>query len=200
LVKAERALPGWPAMLAAVAGVAALAALFTFVPWMHAHGLYLRDAVRIEGQWWRLFTAMWVHLDTRHYLSDVAATAGLMLLAGREARVRESLTVLVICGLAAQLALLAMPAVGWYGGLSGAHGLALWTALRLLQAPGWSRLIGVVTCVIVLGKVWLEQSWLAAVVFDPSWGFGVVRGARGGRRGGVGLLVAAGMVGGAREA
>ncbi|GMG89436.1 hypothetical protein Cmtc_06560 [Cupriavidus sp. TKC] len=177
-MKAERALPGWPAMLAAVAGVAALAALFTFVPWMHAHGLYLRDAVRTEGQWWRLVTAMWVHLDTRHYLSDVAATAGLMLLAGREARVRESLTVLVVCGLAAQLALLAMPAVGWYGGLSGAtHGLALWTALRLLQAPGWSRLIGVVTCVIVLGKVWLEQSWLAAVVFDPSWGFGVVRGA-----------------------
>jgi hypothetical protein len=129
-------------MLAAVAGVAALAALFTFVPWMHAHGLYLRDAVRIEGQWWRLFTAMWVHLDTRHYLSDVAATAGLMLLAGREARVRESLTVLVICGLAAQLALLAMPAVGWYGGLSGAaracamDGVAAAAGTRLV-APDW---------------------------------------------------------------
>ena len=165
-------------MLAAAAGVAGLAALFTFVPWLHAHGLYLRDAVRIDGQWWRLATAMWVHLDARHYLSDVAATAGLMLLAGRVARVRESLAVLVVCGWAVQLALLAMPEVGWYGGLSGAtHGLALWAALRLLPTPGWSRLIGVVTCVIVLGKVWIEQSWLAAVVFDPSWGFGVVRGA-----------------------
>ncbi|WP_137928029.1 rhombosortase, partial [Cupriavidus sp. 2SB] len=165
-------------MLATTASVAALAAAFTFVPWLHAHGLYLRDAVRIDGQWWRIVTAMWVHLGWQHYLSDVAATVGLLLLAGRVARVREMLAVLVICGLIAQVALLRMPAVGWYGGLSGAtHGLALWVALKLLQDPGWSRVIGVVTCVIVLGKVWLEQSWLAAIVFDPSWGFGVVRGA-----------------------
>lgn len=171
-------LPGWPAMLATVAGVAALAALFTFVPWWHAHGLYVRDAVRLDGQWWRVVTAMWVHLGWRHYLVDVAATAGLLMLAGRVARVREMLLVLVVCGLAVQVALLRMPEIGWYGGLSGAaHGLALWAGLRLLQAPGWSRLIGVVTCVIVLGKVWVEQSWLAAIVFDPSWGFGVVRGA-----------------------
>jgi rhomboid family GlyGly-CTERM serine protease len=171
-------LPGWPAMLATVAGVAALAALFTFVPWLHAHGLYLRDAVRIDGQCWRIVTAMWVHLDDKHYIADVAATSGLLLLAGRIARVRAMLTVLVISGLAVQVALLRLPAIGWYGGLSGAaHGLALWTALRLLQAPGVSRLIGVVTCVIVLGKVWLEQSWLAALVFDPQWGFGVVRAA-----------------------
>lgn len=171
-------LPGWPAMLATVAGMAAVAALFSFVPWMHAHGLYVRDAVRLDHQWWRLVTAMWVHLGWQHYLADVAATAGLLLLAGRVTRVREMVTVLLICGVAAQVALLRMPAVGWYGGLSGAaHGLALWTALRLLPVPGWSRLIGVVTCVIVLGKVWIEQSWLAAIVFDPSWGFGVVRGA-----------------------
>ncbi|MBV8273192.1 MAG: rhombosortase [Cupriavidus sp.] len=165
-------------MLATVAGVAALAAAFTFVPWLHAHGLYLRDAVRIDGQWWRLATAMWVHLDVRHYLSDVAATAGLLLLAGRVARVREMLAVLVICGWVVQVALVRMPEVGWYGGLSGAtHGLAMWAALRLLQASGWSRLIGLVTCVIVLVKVWVEQSWLAAVIFDPSWGFDVVRSA-----------------------
>ncbi len=165
-------------MLATVAGVAMLAALFTFLPWWHAHGLYLRDAVRLDGQWWRLATAMWVHLGWKHYLSDVAATVGLLLLAGRVARIREMLAVLVLCGLAVQVALLRMPAIGWYGGLSGAtHGLALWAALRLLQAPGWSRLIGVVTCAIVLGKVWIEQSWLAAIVFDPSWGFGVARGA-----------------------
>lgn len=165
-------------MLATVAGVAALAALFTFMPWLHAHGLYLRDAVRIDGQWWRIVTAMWVHLDVKHYIADVAATSGLLLLAGRIARVRAMLAVLVISGLAVQVALLRLPAIGWYGGLSGAaHGLALWAALRLLQAPGVSRLIGVVTCVIVLGKVWLEQSWLAAIVFDPQWGFGVVRAA-----------------------
>lgn len=165
-------------MLATVAGVAALAALFTFVPWCYAHGLYVRDAVLRDGQWWRVATAMWVHLDWQHYLADIGATAGLLLLAGRVVSIREMLAVLMVCGLVVQAVLLRMPAIGWYGGLSGAtHGLALWVALRLLQANGWSRVIGVVTCVIVLGKVWIEQSWLAAIVLDPSWGFGVVRGA-----------------------
>lgn len=168
----------WPAMLATIAAVAALAAFFTFVPWLHAHGLYVRDAVRFDHQWWRLVTAMWAHLDWRHWLGDVAAASGLLLLAGRETRPRAMLTVLVICGITVQIALLRLPAIGWYGGLSGAlHGLALWTGLRLLPAPGLSRLIGVVTCVAVLAKVWIEQSWLAAIVFDPSWGFGVVRAA-----------------------
>nr|WP_130391233.1 rhombosortase [Cupriavidus agavae] len=165
-------------MLAASAAVAALAAAFTFVPWLHAHGMYLRHGVRFEGEWWRVLTSMWVHLGWKHYLADVAATVGLLLLAGRVARIREMLAVLVICGLVAQVALLRMPAVGWYGGLSGAaHGLALWTALRLLQEAGWPRVIGVVIAVVVLGKVWTEQSWLAALVFDPSWGFNVARGA-----------------------
>lgn len=165
-------------MLATIAGVAGLAALFTFVPWLYAHGLYLRDAVRLDGQWWRVATAMWVHLDWRHYLADMAAAAGLLLLAGRATRIREMLAILVISGLAVQLALLNIPSVGWYGGLSGAlHGLALWAGLRLLQAPGFSRVIGVITCVVVIGKVWTEQSWLAALVFDPSWGFGIVRAA-----------------------
>ncbi|MBR7540169.1 hypothetical protein KC221_28705, partial [Mycobacterium tuberculosis] len=79
---------------------------FTFMPWLHAHGLYLRDAVRIDGQWWRIVTAMWVHLDGKHYIADVAATSGLLLLAGRIARVRAMLAVLVISGLAVQVALL----------------------------------------------------------------------------------------------
>lgn len=165
-------------MLATVAGVAAIAALFTFVPWLHAHGLYVRDAVRLDHQWWRVVTAMWVHLDWRHYLADIAAAAGLLLLAGRATRVREMLAVLIVCGLAVQVALLQIPSIRWYGGLSGAlHGLALWTGLRLLPLPGLSRVIGVVTCLVVLGKIWIEQSWLAALVFDVSWGFSVVRAA-----------------------
>jgi len=165
-------------MMATVAGVAVLSALFTFVPWLHAHGLYMRDAVRVDGQWWRIVTAMWVHLSGKHWLVDVAAATGLLLLTGREARPRDMLAVLVICGVVAQIAMLRIASIGWYGGLSGAlHGLALWGGLRLLQAPGLSRVIGVVMCVAVLVKVWTEQSWLAAIVFDPSWNFGIVRAA-----------------------
>lgn len=169
---------GTGAMVLTVATVATLSALFTFVPWLHAHGLYLRDAVRVDGQWWRVVTAMWVHLGWKHWLTDVAACGGLLLLIAREARPRELLAVLAICGIATQVAMLQMVSVGWYGGLSGAlHGLALWGGLRLLQAPGLSRVIGVVMCVAVLVKVWAEQSWLAAIVFDPAWNFGVVRAA-----------------------
>ncbi len=169
---------GWAGVLAAVAGVGALAALFTFVPWLHAHGIYLRGAVRDDGQWWRLLTAMWAHLDWRHWLADVGAATGLLLLIGRECRVRAMLLVLVVSGVTVQVALLRMPGIDWYGGLSGAlHGLALWGALRLLRGEGWSRAAGVALSVGVLVKLWLEQSWLSPVVFDPSWGFGVVRAA-----------------------
>ncbi|WP_420992910.1 rhombosortase [Cupriavidus sp. 30B13] len=172
-------MPAMPGIVAALAATAALGAAFTFVPWLHAHGLYLRDAVLghgAAGQWWRLFTAMWVHLGWRHWLADLLAAAGLLLLVGREARGGAMFAVLLACGVAVQLALCRVPAVGWYGGLSGAlHGLALWGGLRLLRGDGWSRGIGVLLCLGVLVKTWLEQSWLAPVVFDAQWGFGVVR-------------------------
>jgi rhomboid family GlyGly-CTERM serine protease len=166
---------------AAVGAVALLSALFTFVPWLHAHGLYLRDAVMghgWSGQWWRLLTAMWVHLNAGHWLADVLAAAGLLLLIARETRSGAMLVALLVLGVAVQLTLLFVPSVHWYGGLSGAlHGLALWGGLRLMHGEAGSRQIGVVLTIGGLVKVWLEQSWLAAVVFDPDWGFGVVRGA-----------------------
>ncbi len=146
-------------MLAAIAAVWLLSALMSFVPWLHAHGLYLRDAVRANGEWWRLVTAMWVHLDWRHWLADACAATGLLLLAGRAARVQAAMLVLVACGIAVQVALLRMPAIGWYGGLSGAlHGLALWAALGLLRVQGLPRMAGVLLSLGVIVKVWLEQS------------------------------------------
>ncbi|WP_354686094.1 rhombosortase [Cupriavidus necator] len=180
---AGRPLPAgaaWPGLLGAIALVWALSAWFTFVPWWHAHGLYLRDAVRLEGQWWRLASAMWVHLGWIHWLADALAAAGLMFAAGRVARARAMLLVLLACGIAVQVALLRVPPIAWYGGLSGAlHGLAVWGGLALLRAPGRSRALGVLLCLGVLVKVWLEQSWLAPVVFEPALGFGVVRAAHG---------------------
>lgn len=165
----------------ACAGVAALSAAFSFVPWLHAVGLYQRDAVR-AGQWWRLVTAMWVHLDAWHWLADGMAAVGLILLLARALRPQAIIGVLVACGVLVQMVLLNQPAVQWYGGLSGAlHGLAAWGGLRLLQPAaeagedGLSRWIGVALCVGVLVKVWLEQSWLSPIVYDPHWGFGVVR-------------------------
>lgn len=166
---------------AAIGAVVLLSSLFTFVPWLHAHGLYLRDAVTGHGgsgQWWRLLTAMWVHVNAAHWLADMLAAAGLLLLVGRETRPAAMVAAMVVLGVAVQVCLLFVPSVHWYGGLSGAlHGLALWGGLRLMHGDAGSRPIGVVLTIGGLVKVWLEQSWLAPVVFDPDWGFGVVRGA-----------------------
>lgn len=165
----------------ACGGVAVLSAVFSFVPWLHAVGLYQRDAVR-AGQWWRIVTAMWVHLDAWHWLADAMAAAGLILLLARVLRPQRIVGALIACGVLVQMALLPQPAVQWYGGLSGAlHGLAAWGGLRMLRPPTeagddrLSRWIGVMLCVGVLVKVWLEQSWLSPIAFDPRWGFGVVR-------------------------
>lgn len=164
----------------ACVGVALLSAAFSFVPWLHAVGLYQRDAVR-AGQWWRIVTAMWVHLDVWHWLADAMAGAGLILLLVRVLQPPRIVGALLTCGVLVQLALLTQPAVQWYGGLSGAlHGLAAWGGLRLLKPAAEaeddriSRWIGVALCVGVLVKVWLEQSWLSPIAFDPHWGFGVV--------------------------
>jgi len=165
----------------ACAGVTALSAAFSFVPWLHAVGLYQRAPVR-AGQWWRIVTAMWVHLDAWHWLADAMAAAGLILLLARVLRPQAIVGALVVCGVLVQIALLKQPAVQWYGGLSGAlHGLAAWGGLRLLRPSTedaedrFSRWIGVALCVGVLVKVWLEQSWLSPIAYDPRWGFGVVR-------------------------
>lgn len=169
---------------AACLGVAALSAAFSFVPWLYAVGLYQRDAVR-AGQWWRIVTAMWVHLDTWHWLADAMAAAGIILLLARVLRPQAIVGALVACGVLVQIALLGQPGVQWYGGLSGAlHGLAAWGGLRLLKPPAetaedaddrFSRWIGLLLCAGVLVKVWLEQSWLSPIAYDPHWGFGVVR-------------------------
>ncbi|CAJ0770328.1 rhombosortase [Ralstonia chuxiongensis] len=165
----------------ACAGVAALSAAFSFVPWLYAFGLYQREAVR-AGQWWRIVTAMWVHLDQWHWLADAMAAVGLILLLARVLRPQVIVGVLVVCGVLVQIALLNQPTVQWYGGLSGAlHGLAAWGGLRLLKPSTdvaedrFSRWIGVALCAGVLVKVWLEQSWLSPIAYDPHWGFGVVR-------------------------
>ena len=118
--------------LALVGGVAGLAALFTGVPTLAGWGTYRRAAV-VDGEIWRLVTAMWVHLDWWHWLANSMALAGLILL-GTAAAVplRRLAVVLLVCGLAVTVALLRMPDVAWYAGLSGAlHGLATWLGITL---------------------------------------------------------------------
>lgn len=182
-------------------GVAALAAVFT-LPAFAEWGTYRRELV-LGGEVWRLATAMWVHLTWAHWAANSMAAAGLILLGTAAAlSLRQLMLTLLVCGLAVTVALLRVPEVGWYAGLSGAlHGLALWLGITLATRPGPAvsaekggpsseaigasitsqrlRLLGVVLCAGVLVKLWFEQSWLSPVAHDPAWGFGVVRVAHG---------------------
>jgi rhomboid family GlyGly-CTERM serine protease len=167
-----------------LAGIATvLGAVVTFVPGLSELAMYRREAV-LDGQVWRLIGAMWVHLSWTHWLANAMAATGLILLgAAATVSARRLGTVLLLSGLAVTIALLRVPEVTWYAGLSGAlHGLALWLGITLATGAQSSepsthrfRWCGVVLCVAMLIKLWLEQSWLSPVAHDPQWGFGVAR-------------------------
>lgn len=187
--------------LALAGSVAALAAVFT-VPSIAEWGMYRRDAV-LGGEIWRVVTAMWVHLTWTHWAANSMAAAGLILLGvAASVPLRQLALALLLCGLAVTAALLRVPEVAWYAGLSGAlHGVALWLGVTLATRAGPAlsagdaaspeavaaasiaaqrlRLLGVTLCAGVLIKLWLEQSWLSPVAYDATWGFGVVRVAHG---------------------
>lgn len=169
------------AALVLAGGVASLAAVMTFVPALAEWGMYRHDAV-LRGQVWRLVTAMWVHLNMLHWLANSLAAAGLIMLTASGIAVRRIALALLACGLLVTLALLRVPEITWYAGLSGAlHGLALWAGITLAtgDTSRLQRFIGVALCVGVALKLWLEQSWLSPVAYDTAWGFGVVRLAHG---------------------
>jgi len=187
--------------LALAGSVAALAAVFT-LPALAEWGTYRREAV-LNGEVWRLATAMWVHLSWMHWAANSMAAAGLILLGvAANMPLRHLGLALLVCGLAVTVALLRVPDVAWYAGLSGAlHGVALWLGITLATRAGPAqsaggvepspesaaagtaaqrlRLLGVALCAGVLVKLWFEQSWLSPVAYDPTWGFGVVRVAHG---------------------
>lgn len=178
----QRPVKSVPVTLVLILGMAALGALCTGVPALADALIYRRDAV-LSGQAWRLVTAMWVHLSWTHWLANSMAMAGLVLLGTAAALpVRQLVGTVLICGVAVTAALLRVPEVAWYAGLSGAlHGVALWLGIVLATRAGeptiaqhW-RWLGVLMCGGVLVKLWLEHSWLSPLVHDPDWGFGVAR-------------------------
>ena len=96
---------------------------------------YEREAIA-HGQWWRLVTAHWVHLDARHLLLDSAGLVLLWCLYVRELRPAQWLLVLAAATLGVDAGLWwADPGLSWYLGISGLlHGA--WAAGALAQ---WLR-------------------------------------------------------------
>src|ERR1700694_3419816 len=130
-------------------GVALLACLA--LPWvLWAGGPHWTAELRYEraglqhGEWWRLLSAHWVHLNARHLLLDSAGLALLWALYARELPP----TVWMLGALAATATIDAglwweHPEVQWYAGLSGLlHGAwaAAATAAGLRQGR-WAWLM-----------------------------------------------------------
>ncbi len=143
-------------------GVAlACAALLLLLPALAGDGgqawlRYERGALA-QGQWWRLLTAHFVHLDLRHALLNAAGLALVWVLFVRDYSPRAWLAILLgaMAGIDAGL-WLRDSTVQWYVGSSGVlHGLMAAGALahiRRGERDGW------VLAVLLAAKLLYEQA------------------------------------------
>lgn len=171
----------WPAPLAFALTLFLLA--LAVDPWVAALQ-YSRIPV-LQGQWWRLFTGGFVHLDVLHAAVNAAAAGLLLLLAQRFALGRELVrNVLLGAVLVNVLLLVCSGGIGFAAGLSGAlHAAAVALGLRLLLSGGKgakvactreARGIGVVLLGLISLKLLTERAWLSPIARESWWVFPVV--------------------------
>ncbi|MCD8522772.1 MAG: rhombosortase [Saccharospirillaceae bacterium] len=110
-----------------------------------------------EGQWWRLFTASWVHLSWQHALGNMAGVALLAYIAGPSLNSWRGLLLLCWCVAVVGGGLYWFaPDLYRYAGLSGAlHGLLL---VAPFVSPYYGRRIAWVFFVVIVAKVGWEQT------------------------------------------
>jgi rhomboid family GlyGly-CTERM serine protease len=140
------------------------------LPWaLRAGGSSWAAELRYErsgiaaGEWWRLASAHWVHLDAHHLLLDSAGLVLLWIAYARELRPVHWLVVLAAATFAIDAGLWwGDPAVSWYLGLSGLlHGAWAAGALAQLLRREWRG--GLMLALLAI-KLVLEQRAGASVV------------------------------------
>lgn len=110
--------------------------------------LILESSAVRTGQWWRLFTASFVHLSWSHASINVLALLLLLAWAKVIVQFMSALLFILIAPTFLSLVLLAL-GFDWYAGLSAIlHGLVLFL---LLQMPGGLRVAGILLLLAKLG-------------------------------------------------
>ena len=131
---------------------------------------------------WTLWTSAFVHLSGRHAAVNLASLLALGILARQWRCPARSLLAALWAWPFGVAALTAWPEVSSYSGLSGPlHGLASVLAVQQLVTV-WraERRVSLAALALLSGvglKLGIEQGWSHPIVWDPDWGFQVVRAA-----------------------
>lgn len=118
-------LPGSGAEIRAFLLIAVLGIVFQFLADLSSSWLiYDRDAV-LSGQWWRLLTGNFVHINFAHLWLNLGAFLAILVVFPGQHGVSRVLFYLICCGIAVTAGIqLFSSGVEWYSGLSGVlHGV-----------------------------------------------------------------------------
>ena len=148
-----------------------LAASLALVLLPLAGGAWLAGSLRYEraaiagGQWWRLLTAHFVHLDARHALLNAAGLALLWALFARVYTAWRWLAALVLISAAVDAGLWFLSSgLRWYVGASALlHGVFACGAIAMVRT---GDRIGWIALVVFAAKLGWEQ-WQGALPFTP---------------------------------
>ena len=128
------------------------------------------------SQPWRLYTAAWVHYSPMH-LGGTLLALGLVAWLGIAARMQWQATVAWCLSMPfCHLALLALPEVLHYGGLSGiSHGgVAVVVTWLLMLGQPMQRRIAALLGLGLVAKIWSESPWGEGLRLVEGWDIAVV--------------------------